>query len=98
MLLKGRKQARVPERMLVQISAVRGRLEELAPIEGPNPRGVRIKTQRPGEPGCHVDLKVQPGELGARARVVYCQALGPKTFVVGSNFLRMNGRDTRIKA
>ena len=58
MLLKGRRQARVPERMLVQISAVRDRrLEELAPVEGPNPRGVRIKTQRPWEPGCHVDLK-----------------------------------------
>lgn len=100
MLLKGRKQARAPERMLVQISAVRGRrLEELAPIEGPNPRGVRIKTQRPWEPGCHVDLKVQPGELGARARVVYCQALGPKTFVVGLNFLQTNGHggDARTK-
>ena len=91
MLLEGRKEPRVPERMLVQISAVHDpRLEELASIENLSPRGARIKTERSWEPGCHVDVKTNPGQLRARARVVYCQAVGPKTFMVGLNFLQPN--------
>lgn len=96
MLLEGRKERRVPERMLVQISAVHDpRLEELASIENLSPRGARIKTERSWEHGCHVDVMANPGDLRARARVVYCQAIGPKMFVVGLNFLQTNVVDMR---
>ena len=96
MLLEGRKEQRVPERILVQVSAVHDPLvEELAPVENLSFRGARIKTERPWELGSHVDLKAQPGDLKARARVVYCQAAGLKTFAVGLNFLQTNGADSR---
>lgn len=91
MLPEGRKQGRVlPERMLVQISAVHDPLlEELAPVENLSPRGARIQTERPWERGSHVDLKSRGGRLAARARVAYCEVIGPKTFAVGLDFLQI---------
>lgn len=87
MFLEGRTQSRIPQRFLVQISPVHDPLlAELVSVENLSSRGARITSQRPWELGCHVDLKSRVGELHARARIVYCQAIGSKTFAVGLNF------------
>ena len=86
MLLEGRKHVRTGERFLVQVSSVHDPLlTELVSVENQSPAGVRLATERSWELGSHVDVKSVAGELSARARVVYCKALGPKKFVVGLN-------------
>lgn len=50
-----------------------------------------MATERAWELGLHVDVKSVVGDLNARARVVYCKALGPKKFVIGLNILSRNG-------
>ena len=92
MLLEGRKQPRAPERFLVQMSAVYDpRMSELVSVENLSPQGVRLTTERPWEPGSHVDLTRPNGEKWARARVVYCHANGDKRFAVGLNLLTLAG-------
>ena len=88
MLLEGRKHLRTGERFLVQVSSVHDPLlTELASVENQSPSGVRLATEKSWELGLHVDVKSVTGDLTARARVVYCKALGPKRFVVGLNIL-----------
>ena len=92
MLLGGRKHLRTGERFLVQVSSVHDPLlTELASVENQSPSGVRLATVRSWELGLHVDVKSVAGDLNARARVVYCKALGPKEFVVGLNILSHGG-------
>jgi PilZ domain-containing protein len=87
-MLEGRKQLRTLERFLVQISAVDdSRLAELVSAENVSSRGLRVATERFWEPGSHVLLKSPTGNLWARARVVYCQAVNGKAFAVGLDFL-----------
>lgn len=86
MLLEGRKYSRKPERFLVQVSSVHDPLlTELALVENQSLYGVRLAAGRSWEPGSHVDVRTIADNTKARARVVYCQALGPKKFVVGLN-------------
>ncbi len=63
-------------------------------MENHSPCGVRLATERSWELGSHVDLQSVAGNLKARARVVYCMALGPKKFVVGLNILSREGEQT----
>ena len=92
MLLGGRKHLRTDERFLVQVSSVHDPLlTELASVENQSPNGVRVATERSWELGLHVDVKSVVGDLSARARVVYCKALGPRKFVVGLNILSHGG-------
>jgi hypothetical protein len=92
MLLEGRKDLRTGERFLVQLSSVHDPLlMELASVENQSPSGVRLATERSWELGLHVDVKSVAAGLNARARVVYCKALGPKKFVVGLNILSHEG-------
>jgi len=88
MLFEGRKHPRTGERFLVQVSSVHEPfLTELASVENQSPSGVRLATERSWELGLHVDVKSVAGDMNARARVVYCKALGPKKFIVGLNIL-----------
>jgi len=88
MLLEGRKHLRKGERFLVQVSSAHDPLlTELASVENQSPSGVRLATERSWELGTHVHVKSVVGDLKARARVVYCKALGPKKFFVGLNIL-----------
>lgn len=88
MLLEGRKHPRNIERFLVQVSSVRDPLlTDLASVENQSLNGVQLATERSWELGSHVDVKAVARNLKARARVVYCNALGPKKFVVGLNIL-----------
>ena len=88
MLLEGRKHLRTGDRILVQVSSVREPLStELASVENQSPSGVRLATERSWELGSHVEVRSAGGDLKARARVVYCKALGPKKFAVGLNIL-----------
>lgn len=92
MFFGDRKQFRTDERFLVLISSVYDPLvTELASVEDQSPTGVRLATQQSWELGTHVDLKPVAGDLTARARVVYCHALGLKKFVVGLNILSRDG-------
>lgn len=56
-------------------------------VENQSPSGVQLATERSWESGLHVHVKSVAGDLTARARVVYCKALGPKKFIVGLNIL-----------
>ena len=92
MLFEGRKHLRTDERFLVQVSSVHDPLlTELASVENQSPSGVRLATERAWELGLHVDVKSVAGDLSARARVVYCKALGPKKFVIGLNIFGSDG-------
>ena len=88
LLLEGRKHPRTAERFLVQVSSVHDPLlTELALVENHSPNGVRLATERLWELGSQVDMRLIAGGLKARARVVYCTALGPKKFAVGLNII-----------
>lgn len=88
MLPEGRKHPRIADRFLVQVSSVRDpHLTDLASVENQSPSGVRLATERQWELGSLVDVKAIANHMKARARVVYCQTLGPKKFVVGLNIL-----------
>ena|SRR5215469_5877907 len=88
MLLEARKQPRIPERFLMQISALHDpHLTDLGCVENLSPRGVRVTSGRSWELGSHVDVKSHVVELRARARVVYCQPVDAKTFAVELNFI-----------
>jgi hypothetical protein len=92
MLLDGRKHPRHLERLLVQVSSVLDPLVTgLASVENQSLNGVQLATERSLEAGSHVDVKAVAGFLNVRARVVYCNALGPKKFVVGLNILSREG-------
>ena len=95
MLLEGRKHLRAGQRFLAQVSPVHEPLlTELAFVENQSPGGVQLATERSWELGTQVDVKsVVAGDLSARARVVYCKALGPKKFVVGLNILLSRDAD-----
>ena len=84
MLLEGRKHPRTAERFLVQVSSAHDPLlVELASAENLSFSGVRLATKRSWALGSHVDLIAIARVLKARARVVYCTALGPDKFAVG---------------
>lgn len=88
MLLEGRKHPRSSERLLVQVSSVLDPLlTDLAFVQNQSSNGLQLATERSWELGSHVDVKAVAGNLKARARVVYCNALGPRKFVVGLNIL-----------
>lgn len=83
MLPDGRRRQPTPEGFLIRISALHDpRLDELAFVES-----LRLATERPWEPGTDVEVKSRTGEARGRARVVYCKAVGEKSYVVGLNFL-----------
>jgi len=83
MLPDGRRQRPTPEGFLIQISALHDpRLDELAFVES-----LRLATEQAWEPGTDVEVKSPTGEARGRARVVYCKAVGEKSYVVGLNFL-----------
>ena len=83
-MLEGRKQPRTAERLLVQISTMdEPFVSELALTENVGPQGARVATERSWAPGSLVLVKSSSGDLLARARVVYCQAIGPRAFAVG---------------
>jgi hypothetical protein len=92
MLLEDRRHPRHDERFLVEVSLVLDPLvTELASVENHSLNGVQLATGRFWELGSHVDVKAVAGNLKARARVVYCNALDPKRFVVGLNILSRDG-------
>jgi hypothetical protein len=87
-MLEGRKHSRTPRRFLAQMSAVRDPLVgEVVLVQNLSSHGVRVATEKAWEAGCHVDVKSSAAELRARARVVYCQPIGPRAFSVGLDLL-----------
>jgi len=94
--MEGQKQPRMCDRFLVHISAVYDpRLAETVCVENLGARGARVATARSWEPGSHVALESNNGDLRARARVVYCRPIGAKGlgFAVRLDFItQTNGR------
>ena len=91
-MLEGRKEPRTSERLAVQVSSLEEPfVSELASIENVGPHGARVTTARSWTKGTRVLVKSSSGALWARARVVYCQAIGPKSFAVGLEFLARTG-------
>ena len=88
MRVECRKQPRVTQRFSVWISSVRDPLlNELVFVENLSTRGARIMTEQPWELGSHIEIMSRMGAPQARARIVYCQPVGERTFGVGLNFL-----------
>lgn len=91
--MEGRKQPRTPERFLVHISAVYDpRLAETVCVENLSGHGAPVATQRSWEPGSHVVLESNDGELRARARVAYCRPTSATGFAVGLDFITQTNR------
>lgn len=87
-MLEGRKNSRNPQRFLLQMSAVHDPLlAELVLVQNLSAHGMRVAAEKTWEAGCHVDVKSSVGELRARARVVYCHAVGPRAYAVGLDLL-----------
>lgn len=97
--MERRKQPRISfDKFLVQIVAAHGdaRVAQSASLESLSPRGARVKAERSWEPGTHVELNCIAGKLSGRAGVVYCKAVGEKSFVVGLEFITLtNDSETR---
>jgi hypothetical protein len=76
--------------MLVQLSSMDEPLvSELGSIENVSPQGARVATERSWNTGSLVLVKSAQGDLWARARVVYCQAVNRSEFAVGLDFFFM---------
>lgn len=86
----GRKRARTPERLLVQIfSSEEPFVRELCSTQNISSLGARLLTERSWTPGSRVLVDSPGGDLWAR--VVYCQPLRPKEFAVGLEFFARTG-------
>lgn len=86
--MEGRKEKRDAARVQVLMSSLaQPLLAEQASTENVTSYGMRVQTERPWELGTIVLLKTPRGEALARARVVYCKAVEPKTFHLGLEFL-----------
>jgi hypothetical protein len=84
----GRKEKRNAQRLQVLLSSLAQPLQaEQVSMEDITSYGMRVQTERPWELGTIVLLKSPQGDLLARARVVYCQALAHETFGLGLEFL-----------
>ena len=90
-MLEGRKQPRISERLVVQISVEEPFVGELVSTGNVSPHGARVVTKRSWTKGSRVLVKSSDGDLLAKARVVYCQALGRKEFAIGLEFLARTG-------
>ena len=87
---QGRKQARTPERLLMQIfSSEEPFVREICPTQNISSLGARLLTERPWTPDSRVLLDCPGGDVWAR--VVYCQPLRPKGFAVGLEFFARTG-------
>lgn len=51
----------------------------------------RVAAEQSWVPGSRVVIKSFRGDLWARAGVIYCQPIGPKTFAVGLDLLAWTG-------
>lgn len=54
--------------------------------------GARVVANQPWKPNDRLDLRTLPGDFRARARVIYCQALGRDSFAMGLQLIAATGR------
>lgn len=91
-MLSGRKEARVSNRFSVQICTPKDEfVSELSTVQDVSPSGLRVVMEHSRTKDSRVLVKSSEGDLWAKARVVYCQRLDKKTFVVGLELLTRTG-------
>lgn len=91
-MFEARKQPRTSERLLVQISSLAEPwVTQSASTENVSPHGARVVMKRSWTRGSRVLVKSPDGDLLARGRVVYCEALSREAFAVGIEFLARTG-------
>ena len=89
-MLNGRKRARTPERLLVQIfSSEEPFVSEICPTQNISSLGARLLAERPWRADSRVLVDCPGADVWAR--VVYCQPLRPKAFAVGLEFFARTG-------
>lgn len=59
--------------------------------ENVSTHGVRVVSSRPWKPNDRLNLQSLPDDFRARARVVYCDALGVNSFAIGLHLLAFAG-------
>ena len=85
----GRKENRSRQRVEVWLSdGDQHVFGERASTENISSTGMRVQTARPWKPGSCLRVKSMTGDLGATARVVYCQSPAPNTFALGLELAR----------
>ena len=85
---RGRKEKRSPKKFVVLLSnGTKPVVAECVSTENVSDNGARVRTTRPWKQDARLLVKSSLGQLLARARVVYCQALPDSTFAVGLEFL-----------
>lgn len=80
----GRSEKRTPIEMSVMLTRLgEGSPMEKAFAENVSSHGVRAITKRQWEAGAHLSVSFAGEDIPQQARVVYCQRLSSKRFVVG---------------
>ena len=64
---------------------------EQALTENISAHGARVRSRNPWKPNERLNLWALPGDLRARARVVYCEPLSADNFAIGLQILAAKG-------
>ncbi len=59
--------------------------------ENVSTHGVRVVSSKPCKPNERLNIRSLPGDFRARARVVYCEPMGPDSFAIGLQLLAAAG-------
>ncbi len=79
-----RNESRTPTTVAVELSILDEPFTvENTSTENISPHGARVVTKRRWHPNERVFVKALGGDLGSRARVVYCEALQKNAFAIG---------------
>ena len=80
----GRSERRIPKRLAVELSRPDESVaKEMTFTENVSPRGVRLTTMQPWQPGARVLLTFPQNGIRSQGRIVYCQRMGTGNFALG---------------
>lgn len=65
---------------------------DAAITENVSSHGARVVSSKPWKPNMRLDVRSRPGNLRARARVVYCEPMGTEYFAIGLQLLASAGQ------
>lgn len=90
--LTHRSEERIPLTIRVDLCSldIRHRAQE-GITENVSSHGARVVSSQPCKANKRLNLHSLPGDFRARARVVYCEPLGPHSFAIGLQLLAAAG-------
>ena len=80
----GRSERRIPKRLAAELSRPDESVSrEMTSTENVSPRGVRVTTVRPWQPGTRVLVTFPQNSVRSQGRIVYCQRVELDNFALG---------------